>query len=276
MYSSLIDAESLYTRKQQDWVIVDCRFDLADTDAGSKAYAAGHIPGAIYAHLSKDLSGPPVTDCGRHPMPTPEAMNTLFSRLGISNDTQVVVYDNMSGAFAGRLWWMLRYMGHEAVAVLDGGYPAWTEAGYAEENTLNTPEPAVFNGHAHADWLVQVDQVPDQPLLIDSRDPARYRGEMEPLDPAAGHIPGAKNHFWKNNIDEAGRFLPVAELKHRLEALLGEVPVSESVFYCGSGVTACHNLLAMKHAGLGTPRLYAGSWSEWSSDPLRPVATGQE
>jgi thiosulfate/3-mercaptopyruvate sulfurtransferase len=276
MYNTLIDAENLYQNFNNDWVIVDCRFDLMNTDAGRNAYEVGHIPGAVYAHLSSDLSGPPVTDCGRHPMPTPEAMRDLFSRLGIGRNTQVVVYDNMSGAFAGRLWWMLRYMGHQAVAVLDGGFPAWQKAELPEEMTVNINQKQVFSGESQSDRLVLVDDVPSINLLIDSRDPARYRGDSEPLDRAAGHIPGALNHFWQNNIDADGFFLPVDTLKDKLSRLMGEIPSEQAVFYCGSGVTACHNLLAVAHAGLELPRLYAGSWSEWSSDESRPVATGNE
>lgn len=276
MYTSLINAGTLQSGMEDSWVIVDCRFDLTDSDAGRQAYAAGHIPGAVYAHLSSDLSGPPVTDHGRHPMPTPDALKALFGRLGISNDTQVIVYDDMCGAFAGRLWWMLRYMGHESVAVLNGGYPAWQKAGYEVETAVNEPVPASFDGEARSDWLIQVAEVPVQANLFDSRDPARYRGEMEPLDPAAGHIPGARNYFWKNNIDESGCFRPADDLREQLLTLLNGVEPEQSVFYCGSGVTACHNLLAMAYAGLGAPKLYAGSWSEWSSDPARPVATGEE
>jgi thiosulfate/3-mercaptopyruvate sulfurtransferase len=276
MYNTLIDIQTLSQNLKNDWVIVDCRFDLGDADAGRRAYEAGHIPAAVYAHLSTDLSGPPVTDCGRHPMPTPEALRELFGRLGIDNETQVVVYDSVSGAFAGRLWWMLRYMGHEAVAVLDGGFPAWQKSGLAEETTVNSNQAKAFTGEAESDWLVQVADVPAASLLIDSRDPARYRGEVEPLDKAAGHIPGAINRFWQNNIDAEGCFLPATILRDSLSVLVGEVSAGQTVFYCGSGVTACHNLLAMAHAGLHTPRLYAGSWSEWSSDESRPVSTGNE
>ncbi len=276
MYNTLIDVHNLYQNLKDDWVIVDCRFDLMNTDAGQEAYEAGHIPGAVYAHLSNDLSGPPVTDCGRHPMPTPQALRDLFSRLGIKKDTQVVAYDNMSGAFAGRLWWMLRYMGHEAAAVLDGGFPAWQKAELPEETTVNTNQRQVFSGEPQSDRLVLVEDVPSMSLLIDSRDPARYRGDSEPLDRAAGHIPGALNRFWQNNINTDGHFLSADTLRENLISLLGKVPSEEAVFYCGSGVTACHNLLAVAHAGLQLPRLYAGSWSEWSSDESRPVATGNE
>lgn len=175
---------------------------------------------------------------------------------------------------AARLWWMLRYMDHGAVAVLDGGWPAWTQAGLPVEEIVQTPRPRRFEGRPHAEWLVTVEEVEKQSLLVDSRDPARYRGEVEPLDPVAGHIPGARNRFWKRNVDAEGRFLPPERIRRELQSLYGETSPEAVAFYCGSGVTACHNVLAAVHAGLPMPRLYAGSWSEWCSDPARPVAKG--
>ena len=202
-------------------------------------------------------------------------MNKLFSRLGINHDSQVIVYDNACACFAGRLWWMLRYMWHEAVAVLDGGWQSWEKAGLPtamkEERNANTH----FQGVPHKDWLVTIDNVSTSELLIDSRDPERYRGECEPLDKAAGHIPGAINRFWKNNLDGSGLFKDTDKLRKEFESNFGVTDASNAVFYCGSGVTACHNLLAVAHAGFDAPRLYAGSWSDWCSDPSRPVAIGE-
>lgn len=273
MYKSLIGVDRLAQHLgDSDWVIVDCRFDLADTAAGRRQYETAHIPGAVYAHLDDDLSGPPVTDRGRHPLPSPAALAALFSRLGIGEMTQVVVYDDKNGAIAARLWWELRYMGHEAVAVLDGGWAAWQAAGLPTRAGAEENEPATFTGRPKAHWLVRLEELPAQQLLIDSRSPARYRGEVEPLDPVAGHIPGAVNYFFQENWSADGRYLPAAEIRARLEAVLDGAEPETAVFYCGSGVTACVNLLALAHAGLGNGRLYVGSWSEWCADPARPVA----
>lgn len=277
MYRTLIDAATLAQHLEDpDWVIVDCRFDLGDTAAGRRSYTQAHIPGAVYAHLDDDLSGPPVTDHGRHPLPTPAALTALFGRLGIDERKQVVAYDSLNGGIAARLWWMLRYMGHAATAVLDGGWAAWEAAGLPVRGGVEAHAPALFTGHPRREWLVTVDEVATRPLLIDSRDPQRYRGELEPIDPQPGHIPGAINHFFQDNWGAEGRYLPPEEIRARLTAVLGEITPEAATFYCGSGVTACANLLAMAHAGLGNGRLYAGSWSEWSSDPQRPIATGDE
>lgn len=247
-----------------NWVIVDCRFNLADTTAGHQVYVAEHISGAVYVHLDDDLSSEPVTDKGRHPLPSPAGLIALFSRLGIDNTKQVVAYDNMGGAIAARLWWMLRYMGHEAVAVLDGGWQAWQQAGLPTVSGNESPVPAQFTGQARLNQLVVINDVPAQPRLIDSRAEARYRGEHEPIDPQAGHIPGAVNYFFKQNLAENGHFLPAGQIRQQLEAIIGQTPSEEVTFYCGSGVTACHNVLAQVHAGLSEGRLYVGSWSEWS------------
>lgn len=275
MYTTLIEVPTLAQHYEDlSWVLVDCRFNLMDTNAGRKAYEEAHIPGAVYAHLDQDLSGPPVTDNGRHPLPTPAALTHLFGRLGIDEAKQVVVYDEMNGGIASRLWWMLRYMGHEAVAVLNGGWLAWQEASLPTFSGVEINAPAVFVGSPRSEWLVQIDAVSDASLLIDSRAPARYRGEMEPLDAQAGHIPGALNYFYQQNLTENGRYLSPGTIKAQLTSLLDEKSADEAVFYCGSGVSACANLLALAHAGLGNGRLYVGSWSEWSRDPERPVATG--
>lgn len=275
MVNTLVDTETLNAHLDDaNWRIIDCRFDLARPAVGYEAWLQGHIPGAVYAHLEEDLSGPPLTDCGRHPLPSADALTETFSRLGIGPVTQVVAYDAAGGSMAARLWWLLRYMGHERVAVLDGGWPAWQAAGMPQDPGEERCEPAEFEGSPRHEWLVTLADVGKAALLIDSRDPARYRGEVEPIDPVAGHVPGAINRNWQDNLDEQGRFLPPEELRQGLLATLAGTPPPEAVFYCGSGVTACHNLLAAAHAGLPEPKLYAGSWSEWCSDPGRPVATG--
>ena len=276
MYTTLIDSQTVAAHLHDpDWVIVDCRFSLADTELGRRNYLVGHIPGAIYAHLDHDLSGPPVTDAGRHPLPTPEALVQLFSRLGIGNQTQVVAYDDANGMVASRLWWMLRYMGHEAVAVLEGGFPAWKAAGLPEQAGSEGAKTAVFTGTPRHDWVVVKTDVLSVPLLVDSRAPDRYRGEIEPIDAVAGHVPGAVNFFYQRNWGEGGYLAP-AQLAAQFRDLLGNTPADEAVFYCGSGVSACANLLALVHAGVGNGRLYVGSWSEWSSDPNTPKATGAQ
>ena len=278
MYNTLIQAHTLNGRlSDPDWVIVDCQYDLMDRNAGYQSYLAGHIPGAVYAGLHKDLSGSqPVTDCGRHPVPSTEELEEKFSAMGIEDRSQVVVYDRSGGAFAARLWWLLHYAGHDRAAVLDGGLGAWRQAGYE----LDTKEPQAVAGNFKAmintGRLVRVHEVATIPRLIDSREPKRYRGETEPLDRVGGHIPGALNRYWKDNLDEQGKFLPPDRLRPALGDIYGDAQPEDVTFYCGSGVTACHNLLAAVHAGYPLPRLYAGSWSEWCSDPARPVAVGYE
>ncbi len=276
-FTTLIDKKTL-ARHLQDpgWIIVDCSYDLADKNAGRNSYLESHIKGAVFADVHDDLSGPPVTDNGRHPLPTEEALNRLFSRLGINHDSQVIVYDNAYACFAGRLWWMLRYMGHEAVAVLDGGRQGWEQAGLPDAAGEEKNIPGHYESEANTAWLVTIDSVPAAELLVDSRDPQRYRGEVEPLDKRAGHIPGAINRFWKNNLDDSGLFKGSDQLRMEFDMCIGETDVNKTVFYCGSGITACHNLLAVAHAGLDSPRLYAGSWSDWCADPGRPVATGED
>ncbi len=275
MYTTLIDSYSLLgILDNPDLLIFDARYDLADKSAGEQAYLQAHIPGAIYVDLHDDLSRPPATNKGRHPLPTAEAINALFSELGIQAESQVIVYDNAFGAFAARLWWMLRYMQHVKVAVLDGGWQAWIDAGYPTDSENVLRSKCHFEKSALSGDVIGIEQVGNARLLIDSREPARYRGESEPIDKAAGHIPGALNRFWKDNLSENGSFKEKETLRREFEGIMGDTPVEESVFYCGSGVTACHNLLAAVHAELKQPKLYAGSWSEWSSYPDKPVATG--
>ncbi len=269
-WTTLVDATTLQSRlNSEDLVVVDCRFDLSDPQAGRRAYLEGHIPGAVYADLDHDLSGPPLTDRGRHPLPSPARMRQVFGQLGIDGSKQVVAYDDRANMMAARLWWMLNYMGHTAVAVLDGGWPAWSQwvQQQSDESLLesgeNQPPPAQFAGQPNEDWLVVMEQVPDQPLLIDSRAPERYAGEIEPLDPKAGHIPGAVNSHYANVLGEGQHFQQPEAIRERLAAVMGDTDPAEATFYCGSGVSACVNLLAAAHAGLPTRKLYVGSWSEW-------------
>ena len=281
-FQTIISASNLKQNlNSENLVIVDCRYDLADANAGFEEYQASHIPGAIYANLNTDLSGPMTSTSGRHPLPDWNEFQNKLGRWGIDQNSQVVVYDHSHGAFAARLWWMLRALGHEAVAILDGGWASWTEKNFGVEAGIINNAPKHFEGHLHENWAIGVEQIEqnlEQPqwLLIDSRDPSRYRGESEPLDAEAGHIPGAVNHFFGNNLDEYGSLLPADQLRANFEALVGDKPFEDVVFYCGSGVTACHNLMALQHAGISGARLYVGSWSEWSRDPKRPFNTGDQ
>jgi thiosulfate/3-mercaptopyruvate sulfurtransferase len=256
-------------------VVIDCRFDLTSPEAGEAAYLEAHVPGASYAHLERHLAGPPTTDHGRHPLPSPARLVAVFESFGIANDTRVVAYDAAGGGLAAaRLWWLLRYMGHARVAVLDGGWQAWVAAHQPVMRGREQPQQATFVGAPQGERRVLlVDDLPTLPL-VDARDPARYRGEIEPLDPRAGHIPGARNHFWRLNLDADGRFRSPTALREAFAASLGKLPDAATVHYCGSGVTACHNVLAQVHAGLPEPRVYCGSWSEWCRDPTRPIASG--
>jgi thiosulfate/3-mercaptopyruvate sulfurtransferase len=275
MYQTIISAEELSAKlKEQDWVVIDCRYDLADMSSGYRSYLDEHIVGAIYADIHNDLSGEPLTDHGRHPLPGADKLRKVFSSFGISQDKQVVVYDASSGAFAARLWWLLRYMGHEAVAVLDGGWQAWQTAKLETATGEAIGSVEIFTGEPIRDWLVIMDEVAEMPLLVDSRDAERYRGDIEPIDPLAGHIPGAINHCWKENLGENGYFLDSEQLKQQFSQIYADTPAEQVVFYCGSGVSACHNLLAVAHAGLAPAKLYAGSWSEWCRQDDCPLAIG--
>ena len=261
------------------YAVVDCRAKLDDPAWGVREHAASHIPGAVYADLTHDLSGPKTGTNGRHPLPDPHALAQTFSRLGITSGVQVVVYDQENGMFASRLWWLLRWLGHDAVAVLDGGFKKWTAEGRPVESGETHRAARAFTGSPRAEMAVDVQRVASQlgdavPRLVDARAPERYRGDTEPIDKVGGHIPGAKNHFFQWNLDEHGLFLTPEQLRATITASVGDVPADQIVCYCGSGVTACHNLLAFEHAGLTGAKLYAGSWSEWSSDAKRPVEKG--
>lgn len=270
MFDTIISVEDLHRHlPDSDWQVVDCRFQLDDTEAGRRAYQAGHIPGALYAHLDDDLSGPIIPQqTGRHPLPSVAEAAALFSRLGIDEQVQVVVYDDKGGAIAARLWWMLRWLGHEAAAVLDGGLSAWTTQGLPLENAVPEVQPRTFVARERSDWVLDADEVDairqkDDWALIDSRTPERYRGEHEPIDPVAGHIPGAQNAPHPETVGPQGTYRTANELRAHFQKIAGERPAERTAFYCGSGVTACRNILAYKAAGLGDARLYAGSWSEW-------------
>lgn len=263
------------------WRIFDCRHDLKNTEYGQQAYTKGHIPGALFLHLDRDLSGPMTGKNGRHPLPDIAAFAALMGKCGVEPDTQVVAYDNEGGIFASRLWWMLRWLGHDKVALLDGCLPGWKRAKLPLEIEVRPVTPVEFVARP---MDVQVDtgfvlehlRAPDM-LLIDARGEDRYAGENETLDPVAGHIPGARNRFYFENLDDAGCFFkPVDELRAEFEDILDGRDPKTVVQQCGSGVTACHNLLAMEIAGLSGSKLYAGSWSEWCSDPARPIATGDQ
>ena len=261
------------------FAIVDCRSKLDDLAWGAREFAAGHIPGAVYADLTTDLSGAKSGSNGRHPLPDPQALVQTLGRLGIASGVQVVAYDQENGMFASRLWWLLRWLGHDAVAVLDGGFKKWTAEGRPAASGAAPPAPRVFTGSPRTEMASDVQTVASQlgaggPRLVDARAPERYRGDSEPIDKVGGHIPGAKNHFFQWNLDEQGLFRTPEELRATITASTGGVPADQIVCYCGSGVTACHNLLAFEHAGLAGAKLYAGSWSEWSSDPKRPVEKG--
>ena len=280
-FGTLIAVAELARRQPlpSDWCIVDCRHDLTNPGFGASAYAEAHLPGAVHLSLDDDLSGPRSGHNGRHPLPDPGALAHRLGALGIGSHTQVVAYDDAGGMYAARLWWLLRWLGHDAVAVLDGGYQAWCRAGQPLEAAPARRAPACFVTSLRPAMAVDVGEVQRQlgepgQCLIDARSPDRFRGENESLDPVGGHIPGAVNRFFRDNLDAQGVFRPVAELHAAFAKVIGATPVAAVIHQCGSGVTACHNLLAMEHAGLSGSRLYAGSWSEWCADASRPVATG--
>ena len=281
-YTTLVGARDLALHLQDPrWRIYDCRHDLANPMHGRGAYSRGHIPGARFLHLDDDLSGIRNGSNGRHPLPPPHEFAARMAANGMRDDVQVVAYDDAGGAFAARLWWMLRWLGHVRVAVLDGGIAAWKRAGAPLATGPSIEEAGHFACNAHhgmevstSEVLARHAQTQTQTLVVDARAPERFSGAQETLDPVAGHIPGAANRFYMDNLDDFQCFLPAAELRDEFASLLGGRAPSAVIHSCGSGVTACHNLLAMEIAGFAGSRLYAGSWSEWCSDPARPVARG--
>lgn len=284
-FTTLIEARELAalaaraadgSSRATDLAIIDCRHDLARPQWGAESYAAAHIPGASFAHLDRDLSGAQTSASGRHPLPDTDALAEKLGRWGIDASVQVVAYDQSSGAIAARLWWLLRYLGHARAAVLNGGLAAWQSAGLPLTAEPSAPRVRRFTAAPHRDWVASTAEVlrglqHGETLLVDARSADRFAGANETLDPVAGHVPGARNHPFARNLDAAGKFLPPGELERQWRATLAGAAASRVVSMCGSGVTACHNLLAMEIAGLGGARLYAGSWSEWIRDPARPV-----
>ena len=279
----LISATDLHARLQSQPVplLLDCSSDLLDPSAGLRQYETAHVPGALYAHLDHDLSGPKSAlgprDGGRHPLPTREAFAVRVAQWGLSPERDVVVMDNQGGMYAARAWWMLHWLGHARVQVLNGGVPAWRAAGYALDSGASPVPPAADRPYPVGASVPTLDAATLQRELhrwqvLDARAPERFRGDVEPMDSQAGHIPGALNRFFKDNLGADGRFLPQEVLRAQFEQM--GVPPERLVHQCGSGVTACHNVLAMAVAGFGITRLYPGSWSEWSADPSRPVAKG--
>lgn len=278
-FTTLLDANTLAAHVgDPDWLIVDVRHQLMDTAYGTRTYADGHIPGAVFLHCDHDLSGAMCGTNGRHPLPPVEALATRFGAIGVSAETQVVVYDDAQGMISGRLWWLLRWLGHDKVAVLDGGLHAWLAAGGILDSEVPVIKSAKFVASVR-DALVDADHVQSfletsRIHLVDARSPDRYRGENETMDPAGGRLPGAVNRFFRENLQPDGCYKPVAQLRAEWLAVLGGKSPQQVVHYCGSGVSACHNLLAMEVAGLTGSRLYAGSWSEWCTQPGRPMAQG--
>jgi thiosulfate/3-mercaptopyruvate sulfurtransferase len=282
--SPLIQAAELAARLRDDGahtLVFDCSFDLANPAAGRNAYAAGHVPGALYLHLDDDLSSARTGRNGRHPLPVPQAFAERLAALGVNADSHVVVYDNAGGMYAARAWWMLRWVGHGAVSLLDGGLAAWQAAGQplqageppARARGSFVQRPSLVATVDRDTLLANLRQ--PQRLVVDARAPDRFRGENETLDPVGGHIPGARNRLFRNNLGPDGRFKTAAQLRADFDAVTGGRAADQLVMSCGSGVTACHNLLALEVAGLPGAALYPGSWSEWSAWPDAPIATGE-
>lgn len=276
-HTALISTAELAARlSDPDWLAADCRFELGKPDAGRAAWQAGHIPGAIHADLERDLSAPVTARTGRHPLPSIAEIAVAFSRYGIGDGTQVICYDAGNGAYASRLWWMLRYLGHDSVAVLDGGFAAWVEEGRPVSRETPDRSPARFVPRPRPRMLVDAAGVAAAlargEVLVDVRGAERFAGIVEPLDAVAGHVPGAVNLPFPENLDARGRFRDPAALAARWRAGTGADDGRPAICMCGSGVTACQQLLALEAAGIGGARLYAGSWSEWIRDPARPVA----
>jgi thiosulfate/3-mercaptopyruvate sulfurtransferase len=281
-FATLVTAATLAKRLDDPaWVVCDCRFSLADPGGGERAYREDHIPGARYVHLERDLSAPITAASGRHPLPERGVLAAKLGAWGIARGCQVVAYDDADGAFAARLWWLLRWLGHGEAAVLDGGWGNWLKQGRAKTARVTPAPPAAFQSGPPLTECLSVKEVQDGMarrafLVVDARSPERFRGEKEPIDAVAGHVPGAVNRPFKDNLAPDGLFLPRDELRRQFSRRIAPYRPERVVHMCGSGVTACHNLLAMEAAGLTGSRLYAGSWSEWIRDPARPVATVAE
>jgi thiosulfate/3-mercaptopyruvate sulfurtransferase len=281
-FATLVSVDQLQDHLEDPaWRVIDVRHDLMDAEAGPRAYTAGHIPGAVFAHTDHDLSGAKNGRNGRHPLPGRADVVQAFRRWGVNDDTQVVAYDANGGNFAVRLWWLARWLGHTRVAILDGGWPRWVAKTGRSSAEPAAVAPGLFTDRSSPMPLAVADDVARnlvtrERLVLDARTPERYRGEQEPIDPVAGHIPGAINRPWQRNLEADQTFKSPQALRREFEAALGSTPPARVIHQCGSGVTACHNILAMEIAGLAGSALYAGSWSEWIADPARPVATGDE
>jgi thiosulfate/3-mercaptopyruvate sulfurtransferase len=280
-HSTLISAQQLHEFDSRDVLIVDCRFELSDVARGARDYATGHIPGAVYADLNRDLSDLSKTGVGRHPLPDAGQFEKVLSAWNWKPETFVVAYDDAGGALAAaRLWWMLRLVGSRSVAVLDGGIAAWTSAGFALDASIAEDSGLSVDASFDKSQIVMTDELQrlmtsSRTLLLDARGAPRYRGDIEPIDRVAGHVPGARNRPFSDNLDASGRFKPAVQLRSEFDAILGSHAPLDVVHMCGSGVTACHNLLAMEHAGLHGSRIYAPSWSGWIADPQREIAVGE-
>jgi len=281
-YQTLVSAEQLYRHiNDEQWLIVDCRFDLSDVDKGQSLYQQSHIPGALYAHLDRQLSSPINSQSGRHPMPDMQQLLSWLRQIGMHSSKQVVVYDDSFGAMASRLWWLLKCLGHDAVALLDGGWQAWNEASYEVNDQQPRVEPD--NYQASFDWqqVVSTERVMGnlqnrEFALIDVRTSERFNGIAEPIDPVAGHIPAAFNIPLAENLDAQGKYKSPQQLRELYAEVIEQYPSVQQVYMCGSGVTACHSLIALCVAGYQMPRVYAGSWSEWIRDKSRPIITRQD
>ena len=278
-YTTLIAPAVLFPHLEDpEWAIFDCRFSLAEPEKGLKDFLKGHIPGAQYAHLDHDLSGPVIPGkTGRHPLPDVDDLANTFSRWGIQDKTQVIAYDDMGGAIAARLWWLLRWLGHEKVAVLDGGWQRWMQEDFQTSTVVTDRTPRLFNPRINENLICEASEVMEMVVqntgcLLDARARERYDGLREPIDPVAGHIPSAHSLPFSENLNTSGLFKSPAELKSRFMAITNEKNLKNSCSYCGSGITATHNLLALAHAGYPGARLYPGSWSEWITDPTHPIA----
>ena len=271
--NTLVSTEDLAAHPE--WRIFDCRHDLANPALGEQQYLEGHIPGALFAHLDRDLSGVKTGVNGRHPLPEPKTFVNWVGKQGLLLTDQVVCYDGGSGSSASRLWWMLRWIGHETVAVLDGGLAKWRKEGRPVTADVQSVTAVAYPGRAKTSmvaYLSHVEKKLKKAALLDARAPVRYRGEQEPIDPVAGRIPGAKNRFNQDNVAPEGIFKSPEALRAEFEAVLAGRNPGDVINYCGSGVAACHNALAMEIAGLTGSRVYPGSWSEWSTDPARPIS----
>jgi len=279
-YGSVVDADTLGRNLgNPGWRAVDCRHNLLRPDAGQQAYGEGHIAGAVFAHLDRNLSGPKTSHSGRHPLPDPDQLAECFRGWGIDPDTQIVAYDDNNGQFAGRMWWLARWLGHDKVALLDGGWQGAIKAGLVMQSGEFLPARGRFERAKSLERAVDVEAVQAAHadsawLVIDARAPDRYAGQNETIDAVGGHIPGAVNRFWQSNLLPDGRFKPAEQLRSEFVALLGDRAPAHVIVQCGSGVTACHHLVAMQRAGITGATLYPGSWSQWISDPSRPIAVG--